>query len=87
MFSPAHALRFDAPMPPMPIAARFSLLLGASCPPSTRLGTMAADSAARAAVDVNCRRETVGVESSLMSRILRGRQAAIGPHPSHQMLP
>ena len=45
MFSPAHALRLEAPIPPMPMAARFSLLLGASCP-STRLGTMAADSAA-----------------------------------------
>src|SRR5918995_1498733 len=57
MFSPAHALRFEAPMPPIPMAARFSLLLGASWPPSTRLGTMAADSAARAAVEVNCLRE------------------------------
>ena len=49
----------------MPMAARFSLLLGASCP-TTRLGTMAADSAAIAAVDVNCLRETVRVESSRM---------------------
>ena len=32
----------------------------------TRLGTMAADSASIAAVDVNCLRETVRVESSRM---------------------
>src|SRR5688572_416114 len=71
MFSPAQALRLEAPMPPMPIAARFSLLLGASCP-STRLGTMAADNAAIAAVDVNCLRETVRVESSLI------RESSVG---------
>src|SRR5687768_6939338 len=65
MFSPAHALRLEAPIPPMPMAARSSLLLGASCP-TTRLGTMAADSAAIAAVDVNCLRETVLGESSRM---------------------
>ena len=59
-------------MPPMPMAARFSLLLGASCP-STRLGTMAADSAAMAAVDVNCLRETVRVESSLI------RESSVAP--------
>ena len=76
MFSPAQALRLEAPMPPMPIAARFSLLLGASCP-STRLGTMAADSAAMAAVDVNCLRETVRVESSL----IRESSVATGPPP------
>src|SRR5687767_4552774 len=63
MFSPAHALRLEAPIPPMPMAARFSLLLGASCP-TARLGAMAADSAAIAAVAVNCLRETVRGESS-----------------------
>src|SRR4051812_4743515 len=65
MFSPSQALRFEAPMPPMPIAAMFSLLLGA-CAPNTDDGTMAADTAARAAVDVNCRRVRVGVVSSFM---------------------
>src|SRR3712207_997025 len=66
MFSLAQAFRLAAPMPPTPIAARLSLLLGASWPPSTRLGTIAADSAAIAAVDVNCRRVTVGGESALI---------------------
>ena len=58
MFSPSQAFRFAAPIPPTPIAAMFSLLLGASAP-STRRGTMAAESAARAEVEVNCLRDTV----------------------------
>src|SRR5512141_2426399 len=79
MFSPAHALRLEAPIPPMPMAARSSLLLGASCP-STRLGTMAADSAAIAAVDVNCLRETFRGESSRMreSSVDTGSHTATG---------
>ena len=48
-------------MPPTPIAAIFSLLLGA-CAPSTRLGTMAADNAAIAVLAANCRREMVRFE-------------------------
>ena len=65
MFSPSQAFRLAVPMPPTPIAAMFSLLLGA-CAPSTRRGTMAAESAARAEVEANCRRDTVRRESSLI---------------------
>src|SRR5829696_9871776 len=67
MFSPAaaQAFRLEAPIPPMPMPAMFSLLLGA-CAPSTRLGTMAAESAPRAVVAANCRREMIRLWVELM---------------------
>ena len=65
MFSPAQALRLAAPIPPIPMAAIFSLLLGA-CAPSTRLGTIAAESAAIAVVWANLRREMDPVALSFM---------------------
>ena len=58
MFSAWQAFRLAVPIPPTPIAAMFSLRLGASAP-STRRGTTAAESAARAEVEANCRRDTV----------------------------
>src|SRR5215218_3695922 len=79
MFSPApaHAFRFDAPIPPMPMPAMFSLLPGA-CAPSTRLGTMAADSAPRAVVAANCRREMIRLAVELMM-MLSGQSYAACP--------
>ena len=71
MFSVSHALRLAPPIPPMPIAAMFSLLPGA-CAPSTRLGTMAAESAAMAALAANCLRERARFESSVMAGFLPG---------------
>ena len=58
MFSAWQAFRLAVPIPPTPIAAMFSLRLGA-CAPSTRRGTTAAESAARAEVEANCLRDTV----------------------------
>src|SRR5512143_4132360 len=79
MFSPSQAFKFTAPMPPIPMPAIFSLLLGASLP-STRLGTMAADSAARADALANCLRERARVFSWLMAgrSYVSGRAGASG---------
>ena len=65
-------------MPPMPMAAMFILLLGA-CAPNTEPGTMAAESAPIAAVAANWRRETVGMLSSIMAVLPRGRTGTRAP--------